>query len=167
MATYATVCTVCAAALLWCLVDLDVLYDKVTGIEALGIGVGLSVLEETEKELGRLDGPAGAGDTESLAYRSISPLFMQNFPQQKILPDIGGDNKRTLGGATGSAGVPPHGNGLLVLLNVLEELHGTLELPAIDGLGGLAGVLEGHTEVCSARASRLRRVDFGGSVSNL
>lgn len=163
VATYATVCTVCAAALLWCLVDLDVLYDKVTGIEALGIGVGLSVLEETKKELGRLDGPAGAGDTESLAYRSISPCSCK-ISHSKISC---GDNKRTLGGATGSAGVPPHGNGLLVLLDVLEELHGTLELPAIDGLGGLAGVLEGHTEVCSARASRLRRVDFGGSVSNL
>lgn len=161
-------CTVCAAALLWCLVDLDVLYDKVTGIKTLGIGVGLSVLEETEKELGRLDGPASAGDTESLAYnkktRSV-PSPCENSCSKKYCH--GGDKKRTLGGATGSAGVPPHGNGLLVLLDVLEELHGTLELPAIDGLGGLAGVLEGHTEVCSARASRLRRVDFGGCVSNL
>lgn len=73
----------------------------------------------------------------------------------------------TLGGATGSSGVPPHGNGLLVLLDVLEELDGTLELPAIDSLGGLASVLERHTQVCSAGASRLRRVDFGGCVSNL
>ena len=74
-------CTVCAAALLRCLVDLDVLYDKVTGIKTLGIGVGLSVLEETEKELGRLDGPASAGDTESLAYnqkRNQSPVLAKN-----------------------------------------------------------------------------------------
>lgn len=78
-ATYATVCTVCAAALLWCLVDLDVLYDKVTGIEALGIGVGLSVLEETEKELSRLDGPASAGDTEGLAY-IIKSVAITKFP---------------------------------------------------------------------------------------
>lgn len=65
--TYATVRTVCPAALLGSLVDLDVLDDESTGVEALGISVGLSVLEETEEELGGLDGPAGLGDTELLA----------------------------------------------------------------------------------------------------
>ena len=59
--------TVCASPLLWGLVDLDVLDDQVAGIETLGVGVGLSVLEQTEKELGGLDGPAGLGDTELLA----------------------------------------------------------------------------------------------------
>ena len=63
---------VCAAALLGGLVDLDVLDDQVASVETLGVGVGLSVLEETEEELGGLDGPAGAGDTELLAC----------FPQQ-------------------------------------------------------------------------------------
>ena len=66
--TYATVGTVCAATLLWCLVDLDVLDDEVAGIETLGIGVGLSVLEETEKELGGLDWPTGTGNTKLLSY---------------------------------------------------------------------------------------------------
>jgi hypothetical protein len=65
--TYTTVGTVCAPPLLGSLVDLDVLDDQVAGIETLGVGVGLSVLEETEEELGRLDGPAGLGDTESFA----------------------------------------------------------------------------------------------------
>ena len=46
---------------------MDVLDDQVAGIETLGVGVGLSVLEQTEKELGGLDGPAGLGDTELLA----------------------------------------------------------------------------------------------------
>lgn len=59
---------VCASALLGGLVDLDVLDNEGTGVEALGVGVGLSVLEETEKVLGGLGGPAGAGDTELLAY---------------------------------------------------------------------------------------------------
>lgn len=59
--------TVCAPALLGGLVDLDVLDDQGTGVETLGISVGLSVLEETEDELGGLDGPAGLGDTELLA----------------------------------------------------------------------------------------------------
>ena len=66
--TYATVGTVCAAALLGGLVDLDVLDNQVGGVETLGVGVGLGVLEEREDELGRLDGPAGLGDTELLAF---------------------------------------------------------------------------------------------------
>jgi hypothetical protein len=61
------VSTVCASSLLWCLVNLDVLDDEVRGIEALGVGVGFGVLEETEKELGGLDWPAGTGDTHLLA----------------------------------------------------------------------------------------------------
>ena len=72
--TYATVGAVCAAALLGSLVDLDVLDDQVAGVKALGVGVGLGVLEETQEELGGLDGPAGAGDTKLLAY----------FPSQSV-----------------------------------------------------------------------------------
>ena len=61
--------TVSAPALLGGLVDLDVLDDQVGGVETLGVGVGLSVLEQTEEDLGGLDGPAGLGDTELLSYR--------------------------------------------------------------------------------------------------
>ena len=61
--------TVCAATLLRGLVDLDVLDNEVGGVETLGVGVGLGVLEEREKELSALGGPAGLGDTESLAFR--------------------------------------------------------------------------------------------------
>ena len=60
--------TVCPPPLLRGLVDLDVLDNQVAGVEALGVGVGLSVLEETEEEVGRLDGPPGAGNAELLAY---------------------------------------------------------------------------------------------------
>lgn len=48
-----TVGTVCSAALLGCLVDLDVLDDQVGCVESLGVGVGFGVLEQTEKEFGR------------------------------------------------------------------------------------------------------------------
>lgn len=68
--------TVSAAALLGGLVDLDVLDNEVGGVEALGVGVGLGVLEEREEELCALDGPAGLGDTKLLAFsgggRSLS-----------------------------------------------------------------------------------------------
>lgn len=69
--TYTTVGTVCSSTLLWCLVDLDVLDNKVAGVKTLAISVGLGVLEETEKELGGLDWPSGAGDTELLACNRI------------------------------------------------------------------------------------------------
>lgn len=62
-----TVGTVSPPALLGSLVDLDVLDEKVAGVEALGVGVRLGVAEEAEEELGGLDGPAGLGDTELLA----------------------------------------------------------------------------------------------------
>lgn len=63
----ATVSAVSAAALLGGLVDLDVLDNEVGGVESLGVGVGLGVLEEIEEEFGGLDGVAGLGDAEVLA----------------------------------------------------------------------------------------------------
>ncbi len=62
-----TVGTVGSAALLGGLVHLDVLDDQVGGVETLGVGVGLGVLEQTEEELGRLDGVTSFGDTELFA----------------------------------------------------------------------------------------------------
>ena len=62
-----TVSTVCAATLLGCLVDLDVLDDKVGGVKTLDIGIGFGVLEETEEEFGRLYWVASFRDTELLA----------------------------------------------------------------------------------------------------
>lgn len=76
-------------------------------------------------------------------------------------------SSRTLGSAADGAAVAAHGDGLALLLDVLEELDSALELPAVDGLGGLAGVLEGHTQVGTAGAGRLGGNDLGGSVPNL
>lgn len=59
--------TVRAAALLRGLVDLDVLDDQGTGVQALGVGIGLGVPEKTKDELGGLGGPASLGNTELLA----------------------------------------------------------------------------------------------------
>lgn len=59
--------TVCTTTLLRSLVDLDVLDNQVAGIKTFRVGVGLSVLEKTKQEFGRLDGPASAGSTPSLA----------------------------------------------------------------------------------------------------
>lgn len=52
-------------------------------------------------------------------------------------------------------------------LDVLEVLEGAGDLPAVDGLGGLASVLERNTEVGAAGAGGLSRLDFGGGVTDL
>ena len=76
---YTTVSTVCAAALLRSLVDLNVLDDEVASVKTLGVGVGLGVLEEGEEMLGGLDGPAGASDTELLACPQASASISDNI----------------------------------------------------------------------------------------
>lgn len=74
---------------------------------------------------------------------------------------------RTLSSSASAASVSSHGDSLGLLLHILEELDGAGQLPAIDGLCGLAGVLEGNSQVGAASASRLRGLDLSGSVSNL
>jgi hypothetical protein len=73
----------------------------------------------------------------------------------------------TLRSPSSASGVPPHGDSLLVLKDISEIGEGALELPAVDGLGSLAGVLVGDAEVAAAGASRLCAVDAGCSVANL
>jgi hypothetical protein len=87
--------TVCSPSLLGSLVDLDVLDNQGTGVEALGVSVGLGVLEQAEQELSRLDGPAGLGDAKLLAYkvtpsaqksqRTTTATRLSGFPSSSIL----------------------------------------------------------------------------------
>merc|ERR1711939_1089792 len=58
--------------------------------------------------------------------------------------------------ATSSSSVSSHWDGLLVLLDVLEELYSALQFPSVDSLCCLSGVLEGDTQVRSTRTSGLR-----------
>lgn len=99
--------------------------------------------------------PPGCRSLHSLVFPVPSPRTTCVF------------SSRTLGGPADRAAVAPHGDGLLLLKNVLEEGLGALELPAVDRLGGLAGVLERHTEVRPAGASRLRRGNLSRRVPNL
>lgn len=151
--------TVCSSSLLRRLVDLDVLDNKVAGVKTLGVGVGLGVLEQREEELGRLDGPSGTRDTELLSYNA-NPS--DRVPSTELIL-----SSPTLRASSGSAGIPPHRDGLLVTLDILEVGDGALELPAVDGLGRLTGILERDTEVGTARAGRLGGRDLGGCVADL
>jgi hypothetical protein len=75
--------------------------------------------------------------------------------------------KRTLSSPSGSSGVPAHGDGLLVLLNVLQESESAGELHAGDGLSSLTGVLEGDTEERATALRRLGLVVGVGCVADL
>ena len=203
--------TVCASPLLGCLVDLDVLDDQVAGVETLGVGVGLGVLEEREEELAGLDWPAGPGNTEFLAWSvqmlvivpciltAVPFLIQQPHPsyvfQSPIRSSIAASSRSilistaiassymmihppnppqrsskiqlTLSSSSSTTSIPPHWNSLLMVLDILEVGKRLLELPAVDGLGGFAGVLEGDTEVRASRACRFGGRDFCRCVSDL
>jgi hypothetical protein len=77
------VSTVGASPALGSLVDLDVLDNEVAGVETLGVGVGLSVLQEVEEELSGLDGPASLADTPLLACNIVS-ILISIFPPMVI-----------------------------------------------------------------------------------
>ena len=61
--------SVCSTSLFWCLVDLDVLDNQVSGVKTFNIGIGFGVLEESEEEFSGFDWMAGTGYTELFAYR--------------------------------------------------------------------------------------------------
>jgi len=53
----------------------DVVDDQVVGVKTLEFGVRLCVLEEVEKELGRLLGPATLSGTVNLSLKGERGLF--------------------------------------------------------------------------------------------
>ena len=89
------------------------------------LGVGLSVLEQVQDELARLGGPAGHGHAEGLGLSSAADTTVE----------------------------AAEGDGLLVLLDVLEVSEGLLQLHAGDGGSDLTGVLEVNAEVGATRQS--------------
>ena len=57
-----------STSLFWCLVDLDVLDNQVSGVKTFNIGIGFGVLEESKEEFSGFDRMAGTGYTELFAY---------------------------------------------------------------------------------------------------
>lgn len=186
--TYSPMGTIGSATLLWGLVDLDALDDEIRSVETLGICVRFGVSEEIENELGGFNRPAGARDTEllSCATDGSAPacLFLSYlshlFPSQgqiKMTPISSCDKNRvapsnrppqlTLRSPPNTSSVPPHRNSLLVRQNILQVGNSASELPSVDGLSSLTGVLEGYAEVGTAGAGRFGGLDLGGCVAYL
>lgn len=101
------------------------------------------------------------------SWQSTDRDFGVGSSNAKQFENTFGRGGRTLGTTASAAGVSSHGNSFLVLLDVLKERNSALQLPAIDSLSGLAGVLEGDSQEGTAGAGRLGGLDLGGGVSNL
>lgn len=115
-------------------VNLDVRHDQPVYVQPAVVGVAFAVLQHLQQELGRLLGPAPLGGFELLG----------------------------LGAATDSAVEAPEGNALLMGDHVLQVGDRALQGHLLDGVCGLAGVLEVHAEVGASRFARFCG-DFGFS----
>jgi len=122
-------------------IHLDVGDDEMIDVEAFVVGVGLGVLQEREKEFGRLLRPT------TLRTGSV--------------PSLG------LSVATGTTDVASEGDNLLQLADVLEESRGALERHIPNGSGGFTRVLVVHAQVGTAGLDGLGGVlGFGGVTSH-
>lgn len=194
--TYTAVRPVGASATLGSLVDLDALDDQVAGVETLGVGVGFGVLEQVEDVLDGLDGPAGLGHTVNLGCRRLSAPSIRNrnerataaidpkgsqVKSEPVELDANSSNRQrnenasksqyagrlTLSRPANVTRISSERNGLLVVQDVLEVRIGALQLHAIDGLGGLARVLEADTQVRAPGAGALRGRNVLSGVADL
>lgn len=89
------------------------------------------------------------------------------YHSQYTHPAIAHPTKLTLSSASHAAGVPPHRNGFGLGGDIVEEGQGALQLHAVDCLRGLAGVLEGDTQVRTAGAGAFCARDFLSGVADL
>ena len=98
----------------------------------------------------------------------MNTLLHDRVLNRAAFPPAGGSPiQRTLCSAPGPTGIPPHGNGLLVLDDIGQVGDRAGEFPAVDRLGCFARVLEGHAEVGATRAGGLGGLEVGGCVTDL
>ena len=106
--------TVSATTVLGSLVDNDAGNVKLLNVQALGLGIGLGVLQKVSDELDRLDGPATLSSLEFLGLSSTTNTTVE----------------------------VTEGNTLLVLIDVLQVAVSLAQLQTLNGSSDLMGVLE-------------------------
>ena len=74
---------------------------------------------------------------------------------------------RTLRSTASAPSISPHWHGFLVFLHIVEVGEGALQFPAVDGLGGFAGVFEGAAEVGAPGPRGFAWLEVGGCVADL
>lgn len=115
------------------------------------------------RSLANPDGCRKIGDDVLPSQNSFQKKKSKSDPSGNFLQK----GRLTLSSATGGASVAAHGNGHGLGGNVLEESESLGQLHAVDGLGGLTGVLEADTQVRAARAGALGLRDLLGGVTDL
>ena len=102
------------------------------------LSVGSGVLQQVLDELDGLSWPSGLGHAELL----------------------------TLTGSTDGRVESSEWNGSLVVQDLVQVLLGSFQTPAVNGLGGLPGVLERNTQVGTTSRSGFSRVSGSSTVSS-
>lgn len=136
----AAVSTVCAAAHLRGAVDLDVGEEEGVDLEALGLGVGLSVTQEVKEVGASLDRPS-SGIARGLLGLALSV-------------------------AATATGVAAERDSTLVAADLLEVGDGLEQLHALDSRTDLAAVLVVNAEVGTASLAALGGVGGFGGVTD-
>lgn len=107
----------------------------------------------------------------SAIIRRCSTLFFFPILPLAFSPGVVLDGMKegvcTLSGPPCAPGVPSHGHRFDVPNHIVQVGDGALQLPAVDGLSGLARVFEGDTEVGAAGAGGFCGFDRGGCVADL
>lgn len=127
-----TVGSVSSSSVLRSLVHLDVGDLQLGNVQTLSLSVGLSVLQQVLNVVDGLGGPSGLLDT---------PLL-------------------TLGGSADRVVESSERNGSLVVQDIVQVFLSLLQVPSVDGLGGLSGVLERDSQVSTTSRGRLGWVDW-------
>lgn len=117
-----SVSSVCAAAGLGCLLDDNVADDKLLSVQSLGLSVSLGVLQQSEQELDRLDGPSTLSRLEFLGLLRSANTTVESTER----------------------------NALLLLNNVAQVGVSLLQLHAVDSGSSLPRVLEVNSQVLAA-----------------
>lgn len=84
-----------------------------------------------------------------------------------VCPTVQKIESLTLCSATSGTSISAHGNGLLVIDDIVEVDESTLQFPSVDRLGSLAGVLEADAEVGAPSAGALCVGDCVCGVTDL
>ena len=124
------------------------------------------MLSEEEKLSANVLQPSYAEIPISHPIPSIYPKKKKK-KKKKNNPNFKIPNPLTLSATASAAGISIHGNDFGLVGDILKEGKGTLELHAVDSLGGLAGVLEADTQVRAPGAGALSGRNFLSSVTDL
>jgi hypothetical protein len=130
--TNSTVSSVCSSSASLSLVALNVGQDEIVNVERLGLGVGDEVLQESNDDLGGLDGPTTLSVLELLGLSSSTNTTIESTEW----------------------------NASLLLNNSVEVLDSISHSGSPDGSADFEGVLEVNADVCSSGLASYKKEKY-------